>query len=334
MSCPYYLFMAVFSLNSASNVQDYLSAATLVAYVKKPGFDGNLQYGSNDKVLGNSVRVFASGQRNPFDICLHSNGYLYGTDNGPNNNFGDESTGCNSQAPDPIDKDELNLLEDGNYYGHPNRLRAQTDNESQQCVYRHFDDPVGNTQAIKKLPSSLNGITEFKTEHFGGQMRGQLVIGRYKGALYHVKLSSDGRSALFRESYPPKLTSTADGGLDVTQGPDGTLFVAKNDEGSVIYHKPNEAVHPLLKVLSVFPRRGSLNGGSTLTIYGQKFGTNAGNLSVTVGGIGCPVTFAGNTKIKCTLPAGLGKADVMVTNSQALESDTLMQGYRYITGME
>lgn len=161
--------------------QDAFSAATLVADVKKPGFNGNIQYNPStlEVLSGSDVRVFASGQRNPFDIVLHSNGLLYGTDNGPNNNFGDESTGCNTQDIDPVDKDELNLIEDGNYYGHPNRMRGASD--PRQCVYRHFDDLQNNTPAIKKLPSSTNGICEFQTEHFGGQLRGQLIIGRYKG---------------------------------------------------------------------------------------------------------------------------------------------------------
>lgn len=264
-------------------------------------------------------------------IVLHSNGHLYGTDNGPNTGFGDESTSCNTEGPDPTGKDEINLLEDGDYYGHPNRKRGETD--PRECVYRNFDDPQDNTPAIKKLQSSSNGITEFQTEHFGGQLRGQLIIGRYKGALYHIKLSSDGRSALFRESYPPKLVSSTKGGLDVTQGPDGALFVARNDAGSVIYHKPNEPPADLLKVYSVFPRRGYIDGGTTLSIYGEKFGSSVGNLSVTVGGLGCPIISAGDTKITCTLPDGLGKADVMVTNSYFLESDTLTEGYRYITGM-
>lgn len=313
-------------------LQDYFSAATLVAPIKKQNFNGQVQLNGNGDVLpGTDVRVFASGQRNPFDIVFHSNGYLYGTDNGPNFNFGDASLGCNSQGPDPKDKDELNLLEDGNYYGHPNRKRGETD--SRQCIYRNFDDQSGNTPAIKKLQSSSNGITEFTTAHFGGQLRGQLIIGRYKGALYHVKLSSDGRGALFRDSFAPKLVSSGDGGLDVVQGPDGSLFVAKNDAGSVIFHKPNEPPASLLKVLSVFPRRGHIDGGTPLHIYGQKFGSSLGNLSVTVGGLGCPIVSAKNNKITCVLPAGLGKADVMVTNSQSLESDTLMQGYRFITGV-
>lgn len=318
--------------SSGLQKEDYLSAATLVAPIKKPGFNGNVEYTSNGYLKpGIDVRVFASGQRNPFDIVFHSNGHLYATDNGPNFNFGDASLSCNSQGPDPKDKDELNLIEDGNYYGHPNRLRGQTD--PRQCVYRNFDDPQGNTPAIKKLESSSNGITEFQTAHFGGQLRGQLIIGRYKGALYHVKLSSDGKGALFRESIPPKLVSSADGGLDVVQGPDGSLFVAQNDAGSVIYHKPNEPASSLLKVLSVYPRRGHIDGGTTLSIYGLKFGSSAAALSVIVGGRGCPVISAKDTKITCTLPAGIGKTDVVVTNSQALESDTLKEAYRYITGV-
>lgn len=64
--------------------QDYLSAATLVAPIKKAGFNGNVQYNSNGYLQpGIDVRVFASGLRNPFDIVFHSNGHLYGTDNGP-----------------------------------------------------------------------------------------------------------------------------------------------------------------------------------------------------------------------------------------------------------
>jgi hypothetical protein len=46
-----------------------------------------------------------------------SNGYLYGTDNGPNFGYGDMSTSCTTQIEDQQYADELNLLEKGNYYG-------------------------------------------------------------------------------------------------------------------------------------------------------------------------------------------------------------------------
>jgi len=66
--------------------ENYFSAATNVAYLSDVNFNGNIQYSAADDGLPTTtgVEVFASGERNPFGICLHSNGYLYGTDNGPN----------------------------------------------------------------------------------------------------------------------------------------------------------------------------------------------------------------------------------------------------------
>ena len=51
------------------------------------GFTGEITYDAPDDGVPNSdcgVEVWAAGQRNPFGIVLHSNGNLYGTDNGPN----------------------------------------------------------------------------------------------------------------------------------------------------------------------------------------------------------------------------------------------------------
>jgi len=66
--------------------ENYFSAATVVAYLSDPNFNGNIQYDQDDDGIPTTqgVEVFASGLRNPFGICLHSNGNLYGTDNGPN----------------------------------------------------------------------------------------------------------------------------------------------------------------------------------------------------------------------------------------------------------
>lgn len=70
--------------------ENIFSAAALVAHLGRPGFDGFITYSKDDDgdvVTGggsNGVEVFASGFRNPFRILLHSNGKLYATDNGPN----------------------------------------------------------------------------------------------------------------------------------------------------------------------------------------------------------------------------------------------------------
>lgn len=60
--------------------ENVFSAATLVAYLAKPDFDGTITYSADDdgdQVGGlGSVEVFASGLRNPYGIVLHSNGYV------------------------------------------------------------------------------------------------------------------------------------------------------------------------------------------------------------------------------------------------------------------
>ena len=57
-----------------------------MAYLSDPGFNGNILYSKQEDGVPTTtgVEVFAHGNRNPFGICLHSNGNLYGTDNGPN----------------------------------------------------------------------------------------------------------------------------------------------------------------------------------------------------------------------------------------------------------
>ncbi len=314
---------------SSSGLQEdgVFSGATLMAHLNRLNFDGDITYDENgNQASGWDVEIFASGERNPFDITLHSNGYLYGTDNGPNYEFGKTSVDCKTEAPDPFEKDELNLLEKGGYYGSANRKRGQTD--PRQCKWRSNTSPSDEeyTAPIALLESSTDGIIEFQSDHFFGQLRGNLILGRYKGGLYRAELSSDGRSVLRNPSMFNK-----NGGLTLTQGPDGTLFVVKNDEGKVIYLSPDESVASLgVDVKSVFPRRGPQEGGSLLTIYGDKLDA-LGPPTVTVGGKVCPLSGpVSASKLTCRLPSGTGTVDIVVSSGE--QSDTFERGYRYIRG--
>ncbi len=314
---------------SSSGLQEdgVFSGATLMAHLNRLNFDGDITYDENgNQASGWDVEIFASGERNPFDITLHSNGYLYGTDNGPNYEFGKASVDCKTEAPDPFEKDELNLLEKGGYYGSANRKRGQTD--PRQCKWRSNTSPSDEeyTAPIALLESSTDGIIEFQSDHFFGQLRGNLILGRYKGGLYRAELSSDGRSVLRNPSMFNK-----NGGLTLTQGPDGTLFVVKNDEGKVIYLSPDESVASLgVDVKSVFPRRGPQEGGSLLTIYGDKLDA-LGRPTVTVGGKVCPLSGpVSASKLTCRLPSGTGTVDIVVSSGE--QSDTFERGYRYIRG--
>jgi glucose/arabinose dehydrogenase/uncharacterized protein involved in tolerance to divalent cations len=316
---------------SSSGKQDegVLSAATVVAHLSRKNYDGNVKYDVNEnQISGFDVEVFASGERNPFDIVVHSNGNIYGTDNGPNNKYGKKSVDCVTSSLDPNEADELNLLVKGAYYGHANRKRGETD--PRQCKWRSAKEASDKeyTAPISMLDSSSNGITEFQTKHFGGQLRGNLLVGRYKGGLYQVVLSADGKSVMSKPSILKK-----EGGVDVTQGPDGTIFCAENSKGQILYHTPSEKASDLLQVKSVFPRRGPNSGGSILTLYGENF--NGDILTISVGGKVCPATSRTATKLTCTLPSGKGPADVMVVvTSNGTKSDVLTKGYRYISGVE
>jgi hypothetical protein len=54
-----------------------ISAATLVAYIHDPSFNGTITYDALDDGAPNSrseVEIYCSGNRNNFGIVLHSNG--------------------------------------------------------------------------------------------------------------------------------------------------------------------------------------------------------------------------------------------------------------------
>jgi hypothetical protein len=315
--------------------ESYFSGATLVANLGKPGFNGFVTYNAQidgDPVTGfgpNGVEVFAAGLRNPYGVVLHSNGKLYTTDNGPNETYGKMATGCaaGQQILDAYEKDELNLLVRGAYYGHPNHKRGQTD--SRQCVWRSASLPSdsGHTAPLMKLSSSTDGLIEFESDHFNGQMRGNLIASKFTDGLFRIILSPDGNSV--QPSSNPAISLGGDNGLAVTQAPNGNLIDARYSASECYVFIPNESASSVLSVKSVFPRRGGLAGGTTLNIFGVNF---SGSPTVTVGGNPCSdVVLLSSTKIQCRLSAGtVGAKDVVV--SIGANSYTFVSGYRFITG--
>ena len=101
--------------------------------------------------------------------------------------------------------------------------------------------------------------------------------------------------------------------------------------GAVYAYIADEATTSALVVKGVFPRRGSVAGGSLLKIFGENF-DNDEIASVTVGGSACSVVSVAASTIVCTLPGGSGTADIVVENSGG-EASTFERGYRYITGL-
>jgi IPT/TIG domain/Glucose / Sorbosone dehydrogenase len=315
--------------------ENYFSAAVLVANMGVPGFNGSITYHAPDNgnpitAFGPSgVEVFAAGLRNPFGVFVHSNGNVYATDNGPNAGYGDVSVDCaGTQTTSSVTEDDkLVLLQKGGFYGHANRKRGETD--PRQCIWRSSYAPSTSdyTAPLMSVQRSMDGIIEFESDHFDGQMRGNLILSGYKQELYRVILTTDGQSV--HPFSNPAKPLTGNDGLAVTQAPDGTLVEARYESNKTFTHKPIEPPSSVMAVKSVFPHRGRLAGNSKLMIFGVNF---SGSPTVTIGGSACTnVNLTSTTKIECTLPLGTaGRKDVVVAIGET--SYNFVKGYRYITG--
>lgn len=220
-----------------------LSAAILVADITDPDFDGAVRYDPPGEAsptvnqVGGDVRVYASGFRNPFDLVAHSNGRIYATENGPNIPDGPQALSCDEPGPDPWTPDELILVLEGHYYGHPNPNRGRF--AERECVFRAPDDDSGQrTPPIATLgySTSANGMAEYTVDTFGGSMRGDLVYVEWvTGRVMRVVLSEDGSAV---ESISQLTQREFDQPLDVTVGPDGTLYIAEFQGDRIAFLRP------------------------------------------------------------------------------------------------
>jgi glucose/arabinose dehydrogenase len=219
-----------------------LSAAILIADINAGGFDGTITYSpsgipTDDNVdqTNGDVSVFAPGTRNPYDLVLHSNGNIYATDNGPTG--GAYSATCTTSGSPSDQSDELSLIEFGDYYGFPNRNRGRTD--MRQCTYHAPQEGNGAdfTAPISILPAhcSCDGIAEYTSNQFGTTMLGDLLYtGFQNGNLYRAKLAIGGAGVQSTTT----LASDFNTPLDVTVGPDGTIYVAEFGANRVSYLTP------------------------------------------------------------------------------------------------
>ncbi|MCW5828963.1 MAG: PQQ-dependent sugar dehydrogenase [Deltaproteobacteria bacterium] len=321
-----------------------LSGAVLKARLSDPDFDGEITYverdggtPNNDQVDGDIVElaepayvgVFAAGLRNPFDLVLTTAGLLYATDNGPNGPSGaegDVSTGPGTSAPiGESAPDELNLLEAGHYYGHPNRNRGIDDDR--QNVYYGPDAETGDfTQAIAWFPSTTNGLDEYRAQTFGGAFRGSLMLVHWTKGLYRARLSANGRSVVTHE-----LVNSEMPGIGLVAGPGGVLFSADYLGGKLRMAAPLAADSGGPQVHDIFPWRAPSTGGSRFVISGSGFGT-AANTAVTIGGAAASITRVSPTRIIGTIPAETEPTadlvDVVVIANGV--SRTLPAAFRYL----
>ena len=220
-----------------------------------PGFDGNCGDGSLPQAC--DVSVFASGFRNPFGLAWHSNGFLYGTDNdvslGYHLDCGIEANnfGCPCQEPtvQPIG-DELNLVEEGMYYGAPNPYRAIPTGlqchggaDAGDACATDLDCAGGTCMDLSGLCSDpLCGETA-QCYYFGfgeDPLAGEDPNGVYRAPIAQVPALLDRITeyrASFAHRYPGTFSSDWDGQLLATGAPGPVQRFSLSGDGRSAVHE-------------------------------------------------------------------------------------------------
>jgi glucose/arabinose dehydrogenase len=160
---------------------------------------------------GSQVETYARGFRNPYDIAWDAQGQLYATDNGRDGN---------RDAGD-IPPDELHRVTPGGEHGYP-----------------YFDCPVcfGAPAGVEVIPplfelpphSAATGLTAYLHDQFPG----------YYDDLFLVLWSAfEGAQSVLRVDAGREAISTFATGfaqpIDLTVGPDGSLYVADYATGII-----------------------------------------------------------------------------------------------------
>ncbi|KYC35510.1 hypothetical protein WA1_06700 [Scytonema hofmannii PCC 7110] len=297
------------------------TAAILKADITKANFNGQIEYvlppdfeppsgltfdaedsqvfGDEAKVAsGVDVSVYASGLRNPYDVAFTTKGILYATDNGHNKGFGSLSTSATTEIPAYGTPDELNLVEEGNYYGHPNRNRGSED-DRQNVFYgpSQASIPGVYTAPLTTMSPSTNGIVEYRATTFNNQLRGDLFAQQWNKQLYNFSLSSNGRQVQKVDS----LTGVTDG-LDIEVGPGGVIFGMDFAEDAITVATPNDSSIVGMKAFDIDRWRAAATGGGQFIIGGVNFGSLA-DTTVKIGGQNATLTSVSGKRIMGTLPS-------------------------------
>lgn len=241
------------------NVQseDYTLESGPNAGKKVTNLQGN--YNPNDSKWGGNapVKIFASGIRNAYDLVWHSNGNLYVPANGSaagGNTPDNPNTSANEALTNvATQNDYLFKISSGGggYYGHPNPKRGQyilnggnpTSGEDTAEVIKPFADSPYNGYSVGTQPDpnykgiaydfgrnrSPNGVIEYKSNKFGGALKGKLLVTEYSGGDDILALTPDSSGNIPRGSATKLATGFTDP-LDIIEDTKknlGNLYVAE-----------------------------------------------------------------------------------------------------------
>lgn len=163
-------------------------------------------------ISGGPVQVYASGYRNPYDVLIAKNGFLYSVDNGPNPGWGDVPVVVNGQATNQPNEpgvhydDSLHVMTGpGSYFGHPDPARASggvtfntlnpqspVDPSLIDPRQANFEVPGPANQALTTFRPSTDGIVQYEASNFNGALKGDILAASVGNKVFDVKLSAMG----------------------------------------------------------------------------------------------------------------------------------------------
>ena len=178
-----------------------LSGITTPYNVATPAYDYN--------AAGAKVKLYATGTRNPYSVLWHSNGKLYApvNESASGNTPADPNNGAPARNDLPAYNDYFTQIVQGKYYGHPNPARNEYrlnggNPTANPDPFEVSEYPVGtqpNSNWRKPdlnlgVHRSANGSTEFKSNVFGGTLKGEILVTEYAGGkdIIAIKLDSSG----------------------------------------------------------------------------------------------------------------------------------------------
>jgi hypothetical protein len=193
--------------------EDPLSAAILrIDYksITATPYSVDTSKGYDPTASGAKVTVYASGTRNPFSVLWHSNGKLYApvNESANGNTPADPAGGAPALTNLPAFDDYFTQILAGRYYGHPNPARNQyrlngANPTSGVDPFEVGQYPVGTTPNANwqkpdmdlGLHRSPDGSVEFRSNVFGGTLRGQVLVTEYSQGkdIIAIQLDSSGK---------------------------------------------------------------------------------------------------------------------------------------------
>jgi hypothetical protein len=277
-----------------SNGAGYYNAKYFVNGVET----NDMRYGINADVT-TDMEVVASGARNPFQMIMTTSGHFLFTDNGPNTGFGTISVSATVEGGEiTSNKDKLNKVVAGKYYGYPNRNRGRKN--AWENTYIPATDLVPTATykpAVTLLDASSSGLTQYRSMALGSKAYNSLFIQKYKGSTRYVIPSDDMESIIGAVQDVPGMGLTE--ALDIFHAPGGVLLTAAYQFDHTDVSFPVDKTTGAT-AYDITPWRTPAAGGNKFVIGGKGFGDSA---TVTINGISCTVTSVTAKRIYGVFPA-------------------------------